>query len=453
MFQAEKTPGGGRGRTPPPFPGLDADRFFHYSAAMSMRSTDSPAVILAGICGGIAAYKCAEVVSRLTQAGHEVHVAMTPAAQKFVTPTTFASLSRRRVLTEMFPPPGETSGEDLFPHLYPASRADLFVVMPATAATLARLAQGLADDVVSASALALPPACRKVFCPAMNAGMWASAPVQRNVAQLEAAGWIRVGPAEGELACGVSGPGRLAEPRAILDALHTLLTRGRLLAGRRVLVLSGPTREHLDPVRFLGNASSGRMGRALALEAVGLGATVDFVTGPVAPAQLPSGPGITLHPVVSAADMLAAGRRLAPRADLLIYAAAVADYTPAETSAVKPAKSAKPPALRLRPTPDIAATLSRDRRKGQIAVGFALESGLDAGKAHAKLAKKHLDAIVLNGPESMDAPSAAFQWIPARPAGAAAENWNTLTKQECARRIFERLMPWLPARRPPRGAA
>jgi phosphopantothenoylcysteine decarboxylase/phosphopantothenate--cysteine ligase len=180
-------------------------------------------VVLIGVGGGIAAYKTVEVASALVKAGHEVHVAMTAAARHLVTPTTFASITRRRVIAEMFPPAEQTDGEDLFPHLYPATRADVFLVAPATADLIARFAAGLADDVVCCSAVALRPECRRVFCPSMNANMWANPTVRANARRLEESGWRRIGPAEGALACGTTGVGRMSEPAEIVAALADAL--------------------------------------------------------------------------------------------------------------------------------------------------------------------------------------------------------------------------------------
>lgn len=407
-----------------------------------MNTSTQPGVVLAGICGGIAAYKCADVVSRLVRLGHEVHVSMTPAAARFVTPTTFAALTRRRVHTEMFPDPSATTGDDLFPHLYPAARADLFLLMPATADLIAKVARGLADDVVSAAALALPPETARLFCPAMNPAMWRSPVVQANVRALEDAGWVRAGPAEGEMACGTTGLGRMIEPPDIVEAATRLLARRQELAGRTVLILSGPTREPWDPVRYLGNASSGRMGQALAREALARGAAVEFVTGPVDEARLPAGARLRLHRVTRAADMLEAGRALAPAADVLIYAAAVSDFAPADYAPQKRPKSDLPAVLALKPTPDIAAELSRVRRPGQIAIGFALESENGEASARAKLQRKGLDAIVLNGVESMGADEAAFHWVPAGDAPAMA--WGRLSKTACAGRILDEVAARIP---------
>ena len=397
-----------------------------------------PPIVLFGICGGIAAYKAAEVVSRLTQAGCETHVAMSAAACQFVTPTTFASLSHRRVLTTMFPPPDQNDGEYLFAHLYPATRADLFVLLPATADMIAKIAVGLADDVVCAAVLALAPGCRRYFCPAMNSVMWSQPVVQANVRRLELAGWIRVGPATGALACGTQGEGRMAEPAEIAAALDAALAESASLAGRRVLILSGPTREHLDPVRFLGNASSGRMGRALADAAAGRGAEVEFVTGPVDEVRLPVPTArVSVYRVVDAESMLRCAQGLAPRADLILYAAAVADYRPAKRSAGKGAKSQQPPALALEPTPDIAATLGAAKRPGQVSIGFALETGEGEAKGRAKLAAKHLDGIVLNGAASMGADAADFRFLAADAPGGAWTPWGRLEKTVCAERILD----------------
>ncbi|MBM4156713.1 MAG: bifunctional phosphopantothenoylcysteine decarboxylase/phosphopantothenate--cysteine ligase CoaBC [Lentisphaerae bacterium] len=408
----------------------------------------NPSVILVGVSGGISAYKAAEVVSALARAGHEVHVAMTRAAGEFVTPTTFASLSRRRVLTRMFPAPDATAGEDLFPHLYPASRADAFVLCPATADAMARIAAGMADDVVAASVLALPGGCRRLFAPAMNSAMWANPAVQANVRRLEAAGWIRIGPGTGALACGVSGDGRMAEPAEILDRVASALEPAGPLAGRRVLILSGPTREPIDPVRFISNASSGRMGRALALEAAGRGAAVDFVSGPVAEAQLPGASGLTVRRVTTAREMLAVAAPLARRADIVILAAAVADVAPARPRAAKASKSSLGRSLALAPTPDIAATLSAARRPGQVFVGFALESAGGRSRAARKLAAKKLDAIVLNDTASPGADGASFAWLD-RARGARWQAWGRLDKAACARRILDTAVRLAPASRSP----
>ena len=404
-------------------------------------------LVLAGIGGGVAAYKAVEVVSRLTQAHYDVHVAMTPAGQQFVTPITFAAVSRRRVLCEMFPPAGSTTGEDVFPHIYPASRADVFVVMPATADLLARLACGLGDDVVACSALALRPETVRLFAPAMNANMWRQPVVQRHVEALEALGWKRIGPAEGPLACGETGPGRMAEPATIVEAIESeLAARRGALRDRRVLILSGPTREPLDPVRFISNGSTGRMGLALARAALREGARVDFITGPVEPERLPSGPSVRIRRVTTAAEMLAAARDAAPSADILIFAAAVSDFRPANLSSEKRPKSDTAWTLQLEPTPDIAADVAGRRSPQQVAIGFALESSEDLSRARAKRMSKQLDLIIYNAVSAIGADRAEYVFIEAE----AEHRAGLLTKEECARRILLRAAELWRDKRAPR---
>lgn len=401
-----------------------------------------PRTVLLGICGGIAAYKALEVASRLRKAGHSVHVAMTHAARKFVTPLTFAAVSGNPVLDRLFPS-GPAAGESAYPHLYPATRADAFVLAPATANTLGKIAQGLGSDLVSTCALSLPPTCLRLFCPAMNVEMWHQPVVQAHVQTLESRGWIRIGPDRGALACGMEGEGRMSEPAEIVDRLLALFDAPRPLAGRRILILSGPTREHFDPVRFIGNPSSGKMGRALAEAAAGAGATVDFVTGPVPDEHVPRHPAIAIHRVTSAQDMLEKGRAHFASADLIIYAAAVADYRPREYHATKLPKRDDALTLHLEPTPDVAATLNADKRPGQVAIGFALQTHDGFAKASEKMARKHFDGIVLNALDALGGESGHYTWIE---PGAAPADWGLLAKSECARRIVARAAALLAAR-------
>jgi len=396
----------------------------------------SQRTILVGIGGGIAAYKTAEVVSRLTQDGHHVTVAMTRAARRFVDPTTFAALTRQRVLLRMFPDPETSSGTEMFPHLYPASHADVFLVAPATADLLARLARGMGDDVVTASALALPAAALRFFCPAMNSGMWAQDIVQINARELVRRGWRQLGPAAGVLACGSSGPGRMWEAVDIVRAVRVALAEGERWRNRRALILSGPTREAIDPVRFITNASSGRMGQALAEAAAAQGADVIFVTGPVAEARLPSGPRVDIRRVTTAAEMRQAAIAAAPDCDAIFCAAAVADWTPARPAAAKSPKSARGLTLALAPTPDIAAELGAQKRTDQVLVGFALDTTPDRARAAEKLRKKNLDGIVLNTTAAMEAEGGHFQWLKKTEA-ADWEDWGELDKPALARRLLE----------------
>jgi phosphopantothenoylcysteine decarboxylase/phosphopantothenate--cysteine ligase len=385
------------------------------------------------ICGGIAAYKSVDVVSRLRKAGLDVRVAMTEAAQQFVTPLTFAAVSGHPVVARMFVDASAASGDALYPHLYPSTRADLFVVTPATADMIAKLVHGIADDVVSTAALSLPATCRRFFCPAMNVEMWHQPVVQENVAALEARGWRRIGPDAGILACGMEGDGRMSEPAEIVDRILGTLRSELTLAGRKVLILSGPTHEHFDPVRFIGNASSGRMGRALAEAALAAGANVEFVTGPVADAALPQGAGLRLTKITSAKELLAAGQARFGSADIVIYAAAVADYAPREVADKKLPKQGGDVVLHLQATPDVAATLNQGKRPGQVVIGFALQTHDGVAKARAKLAGKGLDGIVLNALDAMGGDTGTYTYL--TPSGDAAD-WGKLDKRACARLIL-----------------
>lgn len=406
-----------------------------------MKKAPKARTILVGICGGIAAYKTVEVVSRLRQQGHDVHVAMSEAACQFVTPLTFAAVSGNRVLTHSFPDPEKNTGDDLYPHLYPATRADVFVLMPATADMIGKIAQGLGHEIVSMCTLSLPAACRRYFCPAMNVEMWEQPSVQDGVRTMEERGWIRIGPDSGALACGMEGAGRMAEPAVVLEQITQTLARAQSLSGKRVLILSGPTHEHLDPVRYLGNASSGRMGKALAEEAADRGADVTVVTGPIHKDYLPRRAGIRIVPVTRAEEMLDAAKKPFKAADLTLFAAAVADYQPAARSAEKKGKKTGDWSLKLTPTPDIAATLSGAKKKKQRTLGFALQTGDGLKEARGKLKAKNFDAIVLNHPDAMNAETGTFTFIP---EDQPEQVWGPLNKRACAERILDAAAEMLP---------
>lgn len=403
-----------------------------------MHAAPSSFTVLAGICGGVAAYKAIEVVSRVRKAGADVHVAMSAAAREFVTPLTFGAVSGQPVLTTLFPHQENAAGDARYPHLYPATRADLFVLMPATADIIAKVARGEGSDLISTCALSLPATCQRVFCPSMNVEMWHQPVVQENVRLLEARGWVRVGPDAGLLACGMEGAGRMSEPAEIAEVILGLRARARQLAGRRVLIISGPTREHFDPVRYIGNPSTGKMGKALAEEALTAGAEVDFVSGPVADENLPRGPRLTVRRVISAQDMLEAAQAVYPTADIVIYAAAVADYRPAEYHAEKLPKQSGELVLRLEATPDVAATLNARKRAGQVTIGFALQTHDGQAKAADKLRRKGLDGIVLNGLDALGGESGRYTFI-ADAAGAepVVAPWGELSKRACAQRILD----------------
>jgi len=348
--------------------------------------------VAVGIGGGIAAYKACELVRALRRSGAEVRVAMTPAAQAFVTPLTLQSLSGHPVLTEPF----DAASEAGFGHLALARWAELFVVAPATADLLARLRAGMANDAVTTPLLAFRGPV--LLAPAMNVAMWENAVTRENVAALVAADRFRVvGPATGPLADGDTGPGRLAEVEEILRACAEALSAGPL-AGRRVLVTAGPTREFLDPVRFLSNPSTGKMGVAVARAARRRGAQVTVVAGPGVEID-PQ--GLEVVPVVSAAEMRDAVLARVGEADFLVAAAAVSDWRPAERAAQKRKKADAPAAesLRLERTPDVLAEATeavRGAARRPVLVGFAAETEKLVEHASAKLLRKGLDVIVAN---------------------------------------------------------
>lgn len=360
---------------------------------------------------------------------------MTPAAEKFVQPLTFAAVSGQRVFTHLFPKADEAEGDAVYPHLYPATNADFFVVMPATANTLSRLVQGVGDDPVTCSALSLPPQCRRLFCPAMNVEMWAQPVVQAHAQQLVARGWVALGPEQGTLACGMEGAGRMVEPETVRAYIETVWGARQQMQGQRVLICSGPTREYLDPVRYLSNASSGRMGQALAETAADRGAKVHFVTGPVASAAWPRRAGIEIVHVTSAREMEAAAQAAFDSVDYAICVAAVADYRPRQRQDTKPPKLAAPWELELVANPDIAAGLGKRKRLNQRVIGFALQTGDGRDEARVKLNAKGLDAIVLNHPEALNAEEGTYTWLTAN----QETPWGSLTKPVCAAHIWDAL--------------
>lgn len=355
-----------------------------------------PEVVL-GVTGGIAAYKSAELVSRLRKAGISVHVIMTEHATHFVAPLTFETLSNHPVVTDTFARPETWEVE----HIALAKRADVFVIAPATANIMAKLACGIADDMLSTTALATK--APMLIAPAMNTGMWTAEATQHNAAVLKARGVYFVGPEGGFLACGDTGAGRMSEPKDIFDAIEKLLSPKRDLAGLRVMVTAGATRERLDPVRFLSNDSSGKMGFALAAAARDRGAEVTLVCG-VTMVQPPA--GVTLVKVESTEELYQAVTERCEMMDVVIQAAAPADYRFANRYDQKLKKqSGAPLLLELVENPDIAAEVGRRKHAGQTLVGFAAETEHVQENAQRKLDKKNLDLIVAN---DVTAPGAGF---------------------------------------------
>ncbi|MGN0073482.1 MAG: bifunctional phosphopantothenoylcysteine decarboxylase/phosphopantothenate--cysteine ligase CoaBC [Coriobacteriales bacterium] len=347
--------------------------------------------VLLGITGCIAAYKACYIVRGLQKAGVRVKVVMTKHATHFVGPTTFRALTNEEVAVGLFDEPGAP-----IHHISLAHEADLFCIAPATANVCSKIANGTADDLLTTTALAT--SAPLVIAPAMNDGMWASPVTQDNIAVLEARGARIVSPASGHLACGTEGKGRMEEPDVIVAAVLEELSRCSSLAGRRVLVTAGPTREPLDPVRFISNPSSGASGFALAAEAAARGAQVTLVTGPVA---LADPAGVEVVRVQTALEMLEACQEHYASCDAALFSAAVSDWRPAEYSPVK-IKSGKEDGgmgeqcVRFVPNPDIAATLGAGKRPGQVQVVYAAETGNPLEAARGKLQRKNADLCVAN---------------------------------------------------------
>lgn len=394
------------------------------------------AKILLGVGAGIAAYKAAELVRELQKAGHQVRVMMTQRATQFVGPLTFAGLIGEPTAVDLFDPalPPMT-------HIELSRWADLLILAPATADVLAKLANGLADDLLSTQALAFRGPV--LAAPAMNTAMWEHPAVQANLATLQARGVQLVLGAAGELACGEVGAGRLAEPAEIAAAAERLLTRGRDLVGWQVLVTAGGTIAPIDPVRFIGNPSTGRMGLALAERAAKRGASVTLVIGATAQAQLGEFDlrGISIVPVTTTADLFEAVSPLATDADLVLAAAAPADYAVATPSRHKLKKGAASLRLDLVATPDVLAEVGARRRPEQILVGFAAETEDLLANARAKLVSKRLDAIVVNDVGRPDIGFASREnevyWVTAH---QAPELLPKADKREVADGLLDRVM-------------
>ncbi len=348
------------------------------------------ATIVVGVGGGIAAYKAAEIVRLFDKAGAQVRVVMTPRAKEFIGPLTFQALTRHPVFTDLF----NLTEEASIGHIQLADAADLVVIAPATANVIARLAAGMADDALTAVCLATR--ARVLLAPSMNVNMWQHPLTQANLRRLvDVADYQVVGPGDGFLACRWTGPGRLAEPADVVEAAALLLSR-QDLAGRSVVIDAGPTHEPVDPVRYLGNRSSGKMGFALAAAARRRGAAVTLIAGPT---SLPDPVGVTVVRVETARDMQRAVGAAAPGADAVILAAAVADFRPARPAGdkLKRGELRKGAAIELIENPDILAELGASRRgRTPVLVGFAAETRDVVAHARAKLAAKRCDLIVAN---------------------------------------------------------
>jgi phosphopantothenoylcysteine decarboxylase/phosphopantothenate--cysteine ligase len=387
--------------------------------------------ILLVIGGGIAAYKALETIRRLRDRGAAVTPVLTRAAEEFVTPLSASALAAEKVYRHLF----DLTDEAEMGHIELSRSADLVVVAPCTADLMAKMAGGHADDL--ASTLLMATDKRVLIAPAMNVRMWEHPATRRNLATLRADGVLTVGPNEGGMACGEYGPGRMAEPDEIVAAAEAALGGGPL-AGRHVLVTSGPTHEPIDPVRYIANRSSGAQGSALARALAALGARVTFVTGP---ATVPPPEGVTVVRVETAREMLAAVQAALP-AEAAVFAAAVADWRVANAAASKMKKdgSGRVPTLDFAENPDILATVAgMAEGRPRLVVGFAAETDDVVAHATAKRARKGCDWIVANdvSPETgiMGGPENAVTLI----TGAGAEAWQRMGKDEVARRLAARI--------------
>ncbi len=343
--------------------------------------------VLLGITGGIAAYKMANVASALRKMGADTHVIMTENATKFITPLTFETLTNNRCVVDTF---ARDFKYDVA-HVSLAKAADVILIAPATANVIAKLAHGLADDMLTTTVLAAR--CPKLIAPAMNTAMLENPATQENLATLRRYGFTIIDPAVGLLACQDVGSGKLPEPETLVEAISMTIAREKDLAGVRITVTAGPTQEALDPVRFLTNHSTGKMGYAIAREAALRGAEVTLISGPV---SLKAPAGVRLVPTISAQDMFEAVQAALPQSDVLIMSAAVADYRPASVAADKIKKKEGDMSIPLERTPEILTWVSQNRHPRLFVCGFSMETRDMLENSRKKLQKKHLDMIVAN---------------------------------------------------------
>lgn len=396
-----------------------------------MKQLEGKTVVL-GVTGGIAAYKAAYLASSLTKAGAQVHVIMTKSAMEFVTPLTFETLTGQKCVTDTF----DRSFQWNVEHVALAKRADLFVVAPATANIIAKFACGLADDMLSTTWLAA--SCKKLVAPAMNTGMYENPVTQRNLAALKELGVELVEPGVGRLACADVGRGRLAEPEEIFERICFLLCDRQDLAGKRVLVTAGPTQEALDPVRYLTNHSSGKMGFAVARRAAMRGAAVTLVAGPV---PLPTPAGVRRVDVTSALEMFEAVKAELEQADIIVKTAAVGDFRP-ETAAKDKIKKAGEDALdvHLVKNPDILAYVGAHKRPDQIVCGFSMETKDLLTNSGKKLRAKNANMIVANSLTQSGAGFGVDTNIATLLTPGGEECLPLMEKEELADVILDRLL-------------
>lgn len=388
--------------------------------------------VVLGVTGGIAAYKACELASRLRKAGAEAHVIMTKNACEFVAPLSFETLTNHPVVTDTFARPETWEVE----HVALAKKADIFVIAPATANIMAKMACGIADDMLSTTVLATKAPV--LVAPAMNTGMWESAATQENVQTLKKRGVHFVGPEGGYLACGDSGAGRMSEPEAIFGAICSILCPVQDMEGLNVLVTAGPTREALDPVRYITNHSSGKMGYAIAEAAQKRGARVTLLSGPV---QLKAPEGVEVVDVLSTQDLYERMMERCDQQQIIIQAAAPADFTPVAFAEEKIKKDeGGGMTLQLKETQDVAKAVGKRKQKGQVLVGFAAETEKVTEHAKGKLAKKNLDMIVAN---DVTRPGAGFNVdtnIVTFITADGMEDMPQLSKADVAQMLLDRAM-------------
>jgi phosphopantothenoylcysteine decarboxylase/phosphopantothenate--cysteine ligase len=392
--------------------------------------------ILLIISGGIAAYKSLDLIRRLRERGVRVRAVMTEAATHFVSPLSVASLSEGKVYTDLW----SLTDESEMGHIRLSREADLVVVAPASADLIARMAAGLASDLATTALLASDKPV--LLAPAMNVQMWAHPATQANLATLEGRGVKRVGPGAGDLACGEVGAGRMAEPLEIVAAIEAHFALSGRLAGRRALVTSGPTREPIDPVRYISNLSSGKQGHAIAAALAAAGAETVLVSGPT---QEPNPPGVAVIAVETAREMLAACEEALP-VDVAVMAAAVADWR-VETAAPQKIKKEPggPPVLRLTENPDILATIARRRNnRPALVIGFAAETGDIVENAKKKRVKKGCDWVLANDVSPGTGTFGGEQNRIHLVSAEGVEDWPLMEKREVAARLVERIAGMLP---------
>ena len=399
--------------------------------------------ILLVIAGGIAAYKSLELIRRLRERGASVRAILTKAGAEFVTPLSVAALTEDKVFMDLF----SLTDEAEMGHIQLSRDADLLVVAPATADLIAKMAGGRADDLAATALLATDKDV--LIAPAMNVRMWTHAATRENLETLIARGVRVVGPNEGDMACGEYGPGRMAEPAEILDAVSAYFASSAPLSGRRALVTSGPTYEAIDPVRYIANRSSGRQGHAVARALARLGAETMLVSGPT---RLADPPGVSVTHVESASEMLAACQAALP-VDVAVCAAAVSDWRPAEAKGQKLKKNGGgPPEIALTTNPDILATLAQaGNQRPRLVVGFAAETEKVIPHAQAKRAKKGCDWILANdvapGTGTFGGSDNLVHLIDAE----GVDSWPRMSKDQVAERLGQRIADWLDARALPSG--